>query len=100
VFDVFKNHRRARFATRRSEGERMSLEANVPYVTKLDAADRKELEGLTRVFLAENSFEGCGGLVLPDARRRTIAVQACLLLPLRETDIYPRSSRSSVYPGA
>jgi len=70
----------------------------VPYVHLLPMADRRELEGHVQVFLAEKSFEGCGGLELSDEIRLTIAAQACLLLLHRETDYFPRMSSVLVYP--
>ena len=56
------------------------IEKNVPYCTLLPDADRRELQGLVQIFLAEKSFEGCGGLKLTDEIKLTIAAQACLLL--------------------
>ena len=77
---------------------RAIVERNVPYVHLLPEADRRELEGHVQVFLAEKSFEGCGGLELSDEIRLTIAAQACLLLLHRETDYFPRMSSVLVYP--
>ena len=101
MFDLFKSHRRA--ALRKeplTAVERAIVAKSVPYVAKLDDADRKELEGLVRVFLAEKSFEGCGGLELTEEIRVTIAAQACLLLLHRENDMYPGVDAILVYPGA
>ncbi len=101
MFDLFKNRRRAALrGESMTPAQRAILEKNVPYVAKLDAADREELEGLVRIFLAEKSFEGCGGLTLTEEMRVTIAAQACLLLLHRETDIYPDVSSILVYPSA
>jgi Mlc titration factor MtfA (ptsG expression regulator) len=101
MFHLFKRRRRA--ALRKeplSEHERAIVAQNVPYVSQLTDAERQELEGLMRVFLAEKSFEGCGGLELTDEIRVTIAAQACRLLLHRETDIYPNVDAILVYPGA
>jgi MtfA peptidase len=76
------------------------LRRNVPLYDRLDDADRAELQGHVRVFLAEKHFEGCGGLELTDEIRLTIAAQACLLLLHRETDIYRRLVTILVYPSA
>jgi Mlc titration factor MtfA (ptsG expression regulator) len=76
------------------------LEKNVPLYGRLPAADQGELRGLIQVFLAEKSFEGCGGLELTDEMKVTIAAGACLLLLRRETDIYPRLVTILVYPSA
>ena len=101
MFDLFKNHRRAPLLHKPLEPhQRTVVETNVPYVTKLTDAERHELEGLIQVFLAEKSFEGCGGLELTEEMRVTIAAQACLLLLHRETDIYPGVDSILVYPSA
>lgn len=83
-----------------SERERDIVRRNVPYVASLSEADRAELEGHVRIFLAEKSFEGCGGLILTDEMRLTIAAQASVLLLHRETDYYPGVEAILVYPGA
>lgn len=77
------------------------LARNVPIVSKLDAAERKTLEDRVRIFAAEKHFEGCGGLVLTDEMRVTIAGQACtLLLHLDEDDVFPTVESVLVYPSA
>jgi MtfA peptidase len=101
MFDLFKNHRRAELRKEAlSPSERAIVAKNVPYAAKLDESDRNELEGLVRVFLAEKSFEGCGGLELTEEMKVTIAAQACLLLLHRENDMYPGVEAILVYPGA
>jgi Mlc titration factor MtfA (ptsG expression regulator) len=101
MFGFFKQHRRAELKKQPlSEQERVLLEKNVPHWQRLSSDDRRELEGLIRVFLAEKSFEGCGGLVLDDEMKLTIAAQACLLLLHRESDIYPLVDSILVYPSA
>jgi Mlc titration factor MtfA (ptsG expression regulator) len=101
MFDLFKHHRRAELRKQPlSADERVIVTRNMPYWAKLDAAERSELEGLIRIFLAEKSFEGCGGLELTDEMRLTIAAQASLLLLHRDTDIYPNVDAILVYPSA
>jgi len=101
MFDFFKNRRReALRAAPFSAEERALLDKNIPYLKTLSEEDRNELEGLVRIFLAEKSFEGCGGLSLDDEIKLTIAGQACLLLLHRETDIYPNVDAILVYPSA
>ena len=97
----FKDHRRKALRAQGLTAEEREIVArNVPYVARLDAADRTELEGLVRVFLAEKSFEGCGGLELTLEMKITIAAQACILLLHRDTDLYPDVGSILVYPGA
>lgn len=101
VFDLFKKRRRAAVrAEPMPEAWRRILDANVPYVSALSAADRTKLEELVRVFLDEKRFEGCGGLTVTEEMRVTIAAQACLLLLHRESDIYPGLDSILVYPHA
>ncbi len=101
MFDFFKDRRRAALrAQPLTPAERVIVKSNVPYAAKLDEADGKELEGLVRIFLAEKSFEGCGGLELTEEMRVTIAALACILLLHRETDIYPGVDAILVYPSA
>jgi len=63
MFSFLKDRRRAALrAEPLTPDERAIIDKNVPYASRLDDADRKELEGLVKIFLAEKSFEGCGGL--------------------------------------
>jgi hypothetical protein len=81
---------------------RSILARNVPAMARLDAAEGKALEEHVQIFVAEKHFEGCGGLVLTDEMRVTIAGQACvLLLHLDgETDVFPTVESVLVYPSA
>jgi len=79
---------------------RRVLERNVPYVHLLSGDERRELERLVRIFLAEKTFEGAGGFAIDDEARVTIAGQACLLLLNRDADVYPRLDTVIVYPAA
>jgi len=76
------------------------VERNVPLVRRLPDADRAELLGHAQVLLAEKHFEGCGGLLLTDEHRVTIAAWASFLLLHRETDYFPRLRSILVYPTA
>jgi MtfA peptidase len=101
VFGFFKRRRRQRLRSAPFPAAWLQIiEKNVPFYTWLPDADRQELQGLVQIFLAEKSFEGCGGLELTDEIKLTIAAQACLLLLHRETDIYPRLITILVYPSA
>jgi Mlc titration factor MtfA (ptsG expression regulator) len=93
--------RRRRVAIRRRPFPnewRTIIERNVPYVACLPSEDREELARHIEVFLSEKHFEGCGGLVMTDEARVTIAAQACVLLLHRETDYYPNLVSILVYP--
>ncbi|MBN1824935.1 MAG: zinc-dependent peptidase [Candidatus Eisenbacteria bacterium] len=97
----FKAWRRRRLAGEPfPEAWRRVLARNVPYVAFLTEKERRELERLVRVFLAEKTFEGAGGFEVDDEARITIAGQACLLLLNRGADVYPRLDTVIVYPAA
>jgi len=100
LFD-FKKRRRERL---RSEPFPDAWEAilgrNMTLYERLGDEDRKTLRGHVQVFLAEKHYEGCGGLILSDEIRVTIAAQACLLQLRREADYFPRLVTILVYPSA
>ncbi len=102
MFDFFfkKGRRAALREEPLTETQHAIIRKNVPFVAKLDAVDQKELEGLVQIFLAEKSFEGCGGLELTEEMKVTVATQACLLLLHRETDMYPGVEAILIYPSA
>ncbi|MCA9630292.1 MAG: zinc-dependent peptidase [Myxococcales bacterium] len=101
VFDFFKRRRReALMRTPLDAEQRAILERNVPYLRRLGAADRRELEGLIQIFLTEKVFEGCAGVEITPEIQLTIAAQACILLLHRDTDIYPDLDVILVYPSA
>ena len=99
MFGFFKNRRRAALRAQQfPETWRAHVERNVPYAIALSREEHAELLGHIQVFLAEKRFEGCGGLVITDEIRVTIAAQACILLLHRDTDYYPGLSSILVYP--
>jgi MtfA peptidase len=76
------------------------VERNVPLFRRLPDEDRAELLGHAQVLLAEKHFEGCGGLLLTDEHRVTVAAWASFLLLHRETDYFPRLRSILLYPTA
>ncbi|PLY04221.1 MAG: hypothetical protein C0622_03170 [Desulfuromonas sp.] len=95
----FKKLRRKRLRNRPFPPEwEAILRADVAYFERLPAAEQDELRGHIQIFLAEKSFEGCGGLTIDDRMRVVIAAQACILLLHRETDYYPTLQSILVYP--
>jgi Mlc titration factor MtfA (ptsG expression regulator) len=74
------------------------LQEHVLLYRRLPEEDRGELQGHIQVFLAEKSFEGCGGLRVTEEMKVCIAAQACLLLLHRETDYYPGLRSILIYP--
>ena len=70
------------------EAWRAIVERNIRHFAELDDAERERLCGFVQVFVAEKTFEGCGGLELDDEMRVTIAAQAGLLV----LGLYPENA--------
>ena len=101
MFGFFEKRRRKKIRERDFPGAWAEiLETNFPIHRQLSAADQRELQGHILVFLDEKMFEGCGGLVIDDEIRVTIAAQACILLLHREPAYYPTLRTILVYPSS
>jgi hypothetical protein len=74
------------------------LKKNLPIYNRLPSELREELKNAIKVFLAEKSFQGCGGLEITDEIKVTIAAQACMLLLGRENECYPGLRSIVIYP--
>lgn len=95
-----QRRRRAILSQPFPETFRAIMQRNLGYLRGLDAQQRKQLEELVQVFLAEKRFEGCGGLRLTDEIRVTIASAACVLLLGLDHDMYRQVQSILVYPSA
>ena len=96
---MFKEKRRAKLRSAPFPAEwRRIIESRCPFFQRLPKEDQDELLGHIQIFLAEKSFEGCGGLVMTDEIRVCIAAQACVLLLHRKTNYYPDLHSILVYP--
>src|SRR2546428_10504440 len=99
IFEFLKQRRRRRLRARPFPKEWLEvIQRHDIFVQKLAVEDQAELPGHFQVVLAEKRFEGCGGLVITDEVRVTIAAQACLLLLHRRTDYFPGLLTILVYP--
>ena len=76
------------------------LQESLPPYKKFSASLKQQLHKLIQVFIAEKSFEGCGGLVVTEEMKVIIAAQACMLLLNRANRCYPKLKSILVYPGA
>ncbi len=93
--------RRARLRRRPfPEAWRLILRRRVPGFRRLPADLQLQLKRHIQVFLAEKPFLGCGGLVVTDEMRVTVAAQACLLLLNRRDHYFPQLRQILLYPGA
>lgn len=79
---------------------RQILRRRVPYFRTMPADLQLQLKKHIQVFLAEKPFIGCGGLVVTDEMRVTIAAQACLLILNRRSEYFSQLRQILVYPGA
>lgn len=74
------------------------LRRHVPEYSALPTDLQLQLKRKIKVFLFQKKFVACGGLLLTDEMRLTIAGRACLLLLNRDGDVYPRLTHILVYP--
>src|SRR2546421_2400191 len=74
------------------------VEHNVALARGLTSHERERLLRLVQVFLADKHFEGCGGLVVTEEMKVTIAAEASLLLLHLEGPCYPTLRTVLVYP--
>ncbi|MGC9367437.1 MAG: zinc-dependent peptidase [bacterium] len=96
---MFKKYRRKRILKKPFPDPWLDIiRKNVPLYQKLPEKLQQELLDDVKIFMAEKNFEGCGGLVLNDEIKVTIAAQACVLLLNRKTDLYSKLSTILVYP--
>ena len=99
MFGWFTNYKRRKLikAPFPSEWEDIVRRNMTPYCM-LDDAERKRLRELIQIFIAEKSWEGCGGLELTDEIRVTISAQACLLILNLPHNFYENVETIIVYP--
>jgi len=75
-----------------------TIRRNMSHYCMLDDDERNRLRKLIQVFIAEKSWEGCGGLELTDEIRVTISAQACLLILNLPHNTYENVETIIVYP--
>jgi len=74
------------------------LATRLPVYSFLSPQEQTRLQQLIKQFIADKQFYGCGGLVITDEIRVTIAAEACLLLLNKGGAIYPKLASVLVYP--
>jgi Mlc titration factor MtfA (ptsG expression regulator) len=99
LFEWMRRRRRAKLTAQPFPDHwREILEAGVAHYAVLDADEQSRLRDFVRVFAAEKSWEGCGGLEVDDEVIVTISALAGLLV-LGRTHRYFRNVKSIlVYP--
>ncbi len=99
MLGLLRRRRRARVLSRPFPQEwRIRLELDVALWHAVPVELRARLEDDLRVFMAERSWEPCGGLVLDDEMRAVIAAQACVLSLGRSVDAFDHVRSILVYP--
>jgi Mlc titration factor MtfA (ptsG expression regulator) len=99
LFAWLKRRRRARAVAAPFPDEwRAYLQKNVGLYALLTEAEQQKLHDDLRIFIAETTFEGCGGLEITDEIKVTIAAQASLLLLGFHHDYFERVHTVLVYP--
>jgi len=97
----FKRRRRRRILARPFSAEWLShLQRNVHHYTVLSEAERAKLRDDLRIFITEKRWEGCGGLVVTDEMKVTIAALACLLVLHLPVDRCRRVKDILIYPAS
>jgi Mlc titration factor MtfA (ptsG expression regulator) len=104
MFDFWRRLRRADVIDAEFPDSLRAVVADtVPLYRHLPEPDRRKLEALVRIFLAEKHFEGAGGLELDEAMEVAIAARACLLVLHRvelDEPLFPDLDTVVVYPRA
>ena len=102
VRSALRNKRRGGLLQLRlSDDQRHAVAVDFPLFARVPSHLREQLEGVMHVFLAEKSFEACGGLErVTGHMQRVIAAQACLLLVNCDHDYYRNLRSILLYPSA
>jgi Mlc titration factor MtfA (ptsG expression regulator) len=94
-----RKRRRRRIASRPfPERWRDYLHHNVAHYRFLSEAEQAKLRDDLRIFIAEKNWEGCGGLIMTDEIRVTIAAMASLLVLGMKHNYFDRVKSVLVYP--
>lgn len=101
VFAWLKRRRRAKILAQPfPEPWEDVLGRRVAHYAALSAEERHRLRQIVQVLVAEKHWEGCGGLVVSDEMKVTIAALAGLLLLGIDHDYFPGLLSILIYPAA
>ncbi len=99
MFEWFSKQRRLKIKEEPFPSEwEANIRRNMVHYSTLDNDEQKRLHGLIQIFMAEKSWEGCGGLELTDEIRVTISAQACLLILNLPHNYFDNVETILVYP--
>jgi len=74
------------------------IQNNIPYYRHLTEEEKKRLQDLIQIFIAEKYWLGCNGLKLTDEIRVVIAAYACLMILALPNDYYRNVKSIYIYP--
>ena len=74
------------------------IQNNIQYYQHLNNSEKKCLQDLIQIFIAEKNWLGCDGLELTDEILDIIAAHACLLILALPNDYYRNVESIYVYP--
>jgi len=100
VFLFRRNHRPALLASSLEDQVWSRICGQAPLLERLPADLQARVQGVTRLLMAEKSFEGCGGLELTGDMIPLICAQAALLQMGEGADYFPGLDSILVYPEA
>ncbi len=99
MWNWFRDNRRKKIlaAPFLSEWER-HIQNSIPYYQHLNNEEKKRLQDLIQIFIAEKHWLGCNNLELTDEIRVVIAAHACLLILALPSDYCRKVESIYVYP--
>ncbi|QPJ66742.1 MAG: zinc-dependent peptidase [Candidatus Nitrohelix vancouverensis] len=99
MWQWFRNYQRKKIlATPFPSAWEKQVQKNLQYYQHLTLDEKKRLQELIQIFIAEKTWSGCNGLILTDEIRVTIAAHACLLILALPNDSYRNVESIYVYP--
>ncbi len=99
MWQLFSDNRRKKIlATPFSSEWEGHIQNNIQYYQHLNNEEKKRLQDLIQIFIAEKSWLGCNGLELTDEIRVMIAAHACLMILALPNDYYRNVESIYVYP--
>lgn len=100
-FRWWKRRRRRRVLGRSFPAQWLeTLETNVRMYSRLTDADKAAVANYVQIFVAEKNWEGCGGLIMTDEVRVTIAAQVAILVLGLADEYFDKVLSILVYPDA
>ncbi|REK05551.1 MAG: hypothetical protein DWQ37_23095 [Planctomycetota bacterium] len=99
MFSWFRQRRRRKILAQPFPPEWVAcIDKNVAHYHYLSAEEQARLLDEIQVFVAEKNWEGCGGLVLTDEMKVTVAAQACLMTLGLEGEPFRHLLSVLIYP--